>query len=407
MSKVVCIGESIVDIIPNDGRYVLTAGGAPVNVCACVSALGGKAYFLGNISNDAYGVFLYDEIKKCGIDTKYITRDSNHKSAISFVSLKDGDRSFEFFRENTADIFLSEDDIDDDMFESGDVLHFCSVCLVDSPIKRAHKKAIDFAKKNGAFVSFDLNMRPALWTSEEDMLSAILKFLPYADIIKMSIEERYALSQYINSNGKQHSGNQSENQTGMPNKNQLGNQLENTEIQSKNQTENQAEETEKQSIQRIFDVATSCKLLILTKGSDGSTAYDRNLNHVSCSAVKANVVDTTGAGDCFIGSLLYLISTNKLHLTPDSPQKNVIFDNNTQNQIEVVNKSQNTFVFDSTEHNINGFDKTQFDKNNQNSPQLDRVKTALQFASSACALEIADYGGLRSMRRLKGLTFME
>lgn len=400
MSKVVCIGESIVDIIPNDGRYVLTAGGAPVNVCACVSALGGNAYFLGNISNDAYGVFLYDEIKKCGINTKYITRDSNHKSAISFVSLKDGDRSFEFFRENTADMFLSEVDIDNEMFESGDVLHFCSVCLVDSPTKRAHKKAITLARKNGAFVSFDFNMRPALWTNEEDMLRAILEFLPYADIIKMSIEERYALSQYINSNGN-------DNQTETQNKNQLGNQLQNTEIQSKNQTENQAEEIEKQSIRRIFDIATSCKLLILTKGSDGSTAYDRNLNHVSCPATKTNVVDTTGAGDCFIGSLLYLISTNKLRLTPDSPQQNVIFDNNAQKQIEFDNTSQNTFVFDSTEHRINGLTTTDFDKNNQNSPQLDRVKTALQFATSACALEIADYGGLRSMCRLKGLTFKE
>lgn len=394
MSKVVCIGESIVDIIPKDSRFVLTAGGAPVNVCACVSALGGKACFLGNISNDAYGVFLFDEIKKCGIDTTYTKRDSNHKSAISFVSLKDGDRSFEFFRENTADMFLSEDDVDDDMFESGDVLHFCSVCLVDSPIKRAHKKAIALARKNGAIVSFDLNMRPALWTNEENMLRAILEFLPSADIIKMSSEECYALSQYINSHGKQQSGNQGDNH-----------QFENVEIQAEKHPKIQAEEIEKQSIQHIFDVATSCKLLVLTKGSDGSTAYDRDLKCVSCSAVQTKVVDTTGAGDCFIGSLLHLISANKLNLTLDSPQQNVIFDNNMQKQTEFVKKSQNTFEFDTTEHRINGLTTTDFDKINQNNTQLDKLQPALQFAASACAIEIADYGGLRSMRRLKGLTF--
>lgn len=390
MSKVVCIGESIVDIIPKDGRFVLTAGGAPVNVCACVSALGGEAYFLGNISKDAYGVFLFDEIEKCGINTTYIKRDSEHKSAISFVSLKDGDRSFEFFRDNTADMFLNEDDIDEDMFNNGDILHFCSVCLVDSPTKRAHKKAIDIAKKNGAIVSFDLNMRQSLWTNEDDMMKAIVEFLPYADIIKISSEECSALLQYLNRNG----GNQTEKQID----NQINNRLEKTELQADRQPEKQAEEIERQSVQRIFDLATSCKLLVLTKGGEGSTAYDRNLNCVSCSAVQTKVVDTTGAGDCFIGSLLYLISTNKLSLALDKkPQNQTAFDN----------KEHEFCPLDIMEHSINVLDKIQFDKNTQNNTYLNQLQTALRFAASACAIEIADYGGLHAMRRLKGLRFKE
>lgn len=360
MSKVVCIGESIVDIIPKDSRFVLTAGGAPVNVCACVSALGGEAYFLGNISNDAYGVFLFDQIKKCGIHTTYTKRDSNHKSAISFVSLKDGDRSFEFFRENTADMFLSEDDVADDIFERGDVLHFCSVCLVDSPTKRAHKKAIALAKKNDAIVSFDLNMRPSLWTNDEDMMRAIIEFLPSADIIKISNEELYSLSQYLNSNGEK--------------------------------------QAEKKSIQQVFDLATSCKLLVLTKGGNGAIAYDRNLNCVSCSAVQTKVVDTTGAGDCFIGSLLYLISTNKFNLN---------IGKNTQNQTEFDNKEHEFRPLGTPEHDINGLDKTQFDNSTQNDTYFNQLQTALRFASSACAIEISHHGGLRSMRHLKGLTFKE
>lgn len=387
MSKVVCIGESIVDIIPKDSRFVLTAGGAPVNVCACVSALGGEAYFLGNISNDAYGVFLFDQIKKCGIHTTYTKRDSNHKSAISFVSLKDGDRSFEFFRENTADMFLSEDDVADDIFERGDVLHFCSVCLVDSPTKRAHKKAIALAKKNDAIVSFDLNMRPSLWTNDEDMMRAIIEFLPSADIIKISNEELYSLSQYLNSNGEKQSDNQNKSQIDNQVDNQIDNHLENTEIQA-----------EKKSIQQVFDLATSCKLLVLTKGGEGAIAYDRNLNCVSCSAVQTKVVDTTGAGDCFIGSLLYLISTNKMHLN---------IGKNTQNQTEFDNKEHEFRPLGTPEHDINGLDKTQFDNSTQNDTHFNQLQTALRFASSACAIEISHHGGLRSLRHLKGLTFKE
>ncbi len=350
MGKVVCIGESIVDIIPNDGRFVLTAGGAPVNVCACVSALGGKAYFLGKISNDAYGVFLYDEIKKCGISTTYIKCDSEHKSAISFVSHKGGDRSFEFFRDNTADMFLNEDDVKDDMLEKGDVLHFCSVCLVDSPTKQAHKKAIALAKKKGAIVSFDLNMRPSLWTNDGDMIRAIVEFLPYADIIKLSSEELSILSQYLNCN-KTETTADNETERQYETQDSIVKHTGKTHETQVNIDKCADKTTEIQIIQRIFDIAISCKLLILTKGGDGSTAYDRNLNCVSCDAVKTKVVDTTGAGDCFIGSLLYLISTNKFNLS------------------------------------------------------IDQIQTALQFASSACAIEISSYGGARAMRHLKSLTF--
>lgn len=312
MGKVVCIGESIVDIIPIEGTPVLTAGGAPVNVCACVSELGGHSCFLGSISTDEYGSFLYDEIKKCGIDTRYIQRDSEHKSAISVVSLANGDRSFEFFRENTADMFLSEQDVSDGMLEKEDILHFCSLCLVESPCKYAHKKAVLIAKKKGALVSFDLNMRPALWQKEQDMISAILEFLPYAHIIKMSDDELGILLQHMNCNG-----------------------------------------AEKESVNEIFKIATVCKLLVVTKGKNGCVAYDRSLNRISCSAAETNVVDTTGAGDCFIGSILYLISANKTDLS------------------------------------------------------FDKLQSALSFASTACAMEITEYGGVRAMRRLKGLTFTE
>lgn len=75
------------------------------------------------------------------------------------------------------------------MFENCAVLHFCSVDLVDYPVRGAHRRAIELAKQAGAFVSFDPNVRLPLWSSPADCQAAIRQFLPCADLVKLSDDE--------------------------------------------------------------------------------------------------------------------------------------------------------------------------------------------------------------------------
>ena len=60
MKKLLAIGEALVDIFNEE----IKVGGAPLNVCGAYSKLGGKAYFIGKLSNDEYGVLIKNKMQK-------------------------------------------------------------------------------------------------------------------------------------------------------------------------------------------------------------------------------------------------------------------------------------------------------------------------------------------------------
>lgn len=263
MSKVVCIGECLVDFLPcGDMMFAAKAGGAPANVCACVSKLGGKGCYLGKLSDDAFSQFLLKELRECGVNTDYTVIDSRYPTALAFVTLVDGERSFAFYRENTCDTMLSPDEISSEMLEQGDILHFCSVGLTQEPSLSAHVRAAELARECGATISYDFNLRPALWKSKEQMLTTAREFAIYADIIKASDDELDALYGV----------------------------------------------DEERAINEIFKENESVKVVLVTRGAKGAAVYDREGKKYSREAVATNVVDTTGAGDCFIGSVLYMLA---------------------------------------------------------------------------------------------------
>ncbi|MCK9319996.1 carbohydrate kinase [Methanoculleus sp.] len=270
MSKLIGIGECLIDFLPaKNNQYIMKSGGAPVNVCACVAMLGEKSYFLGKLSKDFFGEFLLKNIKNSGINTEYISY-SNESTSLAFVSLDEkGDRHFSFYRDNNADLLLDENEVKSEYFEKGDVLHMCSVGLVESPSKYAHIKAIKLAKQNNSFICFDVNIRLSLYPSEKKCKDTVLEFLPYANIIKLTDEELEFLIGKID---------------------------------------------EKNAIQKLFEISKDAKFVFLTKGENGATVYDRNLNSIKKPALKVKVVDTTGAGDCFIGCVIYKLLTIKNEL---------------------------------------------------------------------------------------------
>jgi fructokinase len=272
MPKVFSIGEALIDFIPNQKGIALkdvngfekAPGGAPANVAAAVSKLGGKSAFLGKLGEDSFGDFLIEVLNQVGVDTNYIKRTKEANTALAFVSLKqDGNRDFSFYRNPSADMLLKEDEIEEEWFSKGDVLHFCSVDLIEAPVKYAHIKAIDSIIKKGGIVSFDPNVRLPLWDNPEDCRKTILEFIPLAHILKISDEEL----EFI---------------TGI--------------------------KDEKSALESLFK--GNVKVVIFTRGSEGADIYTKNYE-VRVSGTKVSAVDTTGAGDAFIGAVLYkLIDKN-------------------------------------------------------------------------------------------------
>ena len=266
--RLVAIGEALIDFIPDKTgcnfdevtAFAPKLGGAPANVCGAFSRLTGKSSLITKLGADPFGDKIVKELGEAGIDTSRIVRTDEANTALAFVSLADdGNRTFSFYRSPSADMLLNESEVTGKMFDDVFALHFCSVSLGDFPMKEAHRKAIRLAKKKGAIISFDPNLRPALWKSEAAMKAAVREFIPMADILKISDEELEFIT------GK-------------------------TDID--------------EACDALF--AQGVKLLVYTRGKNGSKLITKSASGEHAGA-KAKAVDTTGAGDAYIGSLLWFL----------------------------------------------------------------------------------------------------
>lgn len=269
MCKLIGIGEALIDMIPtetdkpirNVAAFMPIVGGAPANVCGAFSKLSGQSQMITQLGNDPFGEKIIETFLSFNIGCEYIQRTDEANTALAFVALKsDGNREFSFYRKPSADMLLSAEQIQENWFEGAFALHMCSVSLGNFPMKEAHKKAISFAKSKGALVSFDPNLRFNLWPTKEALKEAVVEFLPYADVLKVSDEEL----EFI---------------TGI--------------------------KDEEEAIKSLFK--GDVKLVVYTKGADGACAYTKSETAKS-NGVKVDALDTTGAGDAFIGSFLYSLS---------------------------------------------------------------------------------------------------
>ncbi|MBO5371668.1 MAG: carbohydrate kinase [Lachnospiraceae bacterium] len=273
--KLYAIGEALIDFIPEESgksiKEVLgfrpAVGGAPANVCGAFCKLGGKAGMITQLGDDPFGDKIIEEFIKYEIDCDHVLRTKEANTSLAFVALKeDGNREFSFYRKPGADMLLKAKSLQKEWFADTYALHFCSVSLGDFPMKKAHEKAIDYAKEAGGIISFDINLRLALWESEQALRQAVWEFIPKAHILKISDEELEFVT------GK-------------------------------------ASMEEAKEDLFIGDV----ELLIYTKGAEGAECYTKNTRAESAGK-RVKAVDTTGAGDGFIGSFLYQMFADGVEL---------------------------------------------------------------------------------------------
>ncbi len=267
--KLIAIGEALIDFIPAEKgcafddveSFFPAVGGAPANVCGAFSRLGGDALFLTQLGDDPFGHKIERYLKEVGIDTSHILFTDKANTALAFVSLdKDGDRTFSFYRNPSADMLYDKEMVPEDVFKDAFALHFCSVSLGDFPMKEAHRRAVELASGEGCLISFDPNLRFPLWKNSDALKQAVDEFMPCADILKISDEEL----EFI---------------TGCD------------DIRA--------------ALPSLFDV--NIKLVLFTCGKNGAYAFTKNAEgHTD--VMPCEVVDTTGAGDAAIGSFLWKLN---------------------------------------------------------------------------------------------------
>ena len=199
MRPLICFGEALIDClhtgyIPADGLKIAEfrhfPGGAPANVAVAFARLGGQARFAGQVGDDPFGKFLESALTHYDVDTRFLHFHPNANTALAFVSLdKEGDRSFSFYRDRTADLLFSMDQVSDAWFIDRPVFHVCSNTLTTADIAAVTRYALDRAGRAGCTISFDVNLRPGLWPSGKIDRSRCNSVVRSADFIKFAKEE--------------------------------------------------------------------------------------------------------------------------------------------------------------------------------------------------------------------------
>jgi fructokinase len=275
MYDVTAIGEVLIDFTPGGSTendillFERNPGGAPANVVAALAKLGKKTSFIGKVGNDEFGIFLRDELKNSQIETKGLVFSDEINTTLAFVHLNhQGDRSFTFYRNPGADMTLREEEVDLDIIKESRIFHFGSLSMTHEPAASATLKAVAYAKDKGLIISYDPNLRKALWDNLDRARFTILEGFKYADIVKISDEEL----EFLTGTKELESGS--------------------LELQNRFQT----------------------PLIFVTLGAEGS--FYRFGNQVGLlSGYPVKTVDTTGAGDAFLAGILYRVLEGNKSLT--------------------------------------------------------------------------------------------
>ena len=197
MKGILCFGEALIDFhrqAPGAAgappSFIPYTGGAPANVAVAAAKLGGSAAFIGMLGADMFGDMLLSSLQEMGVDTRYVVRTDAALTALAFVSLDaHGERSFSFYRPPAADLLFAEGDFNDKAFIEAGVFHVCSNSLTEPAIAATTVAGMKRARAGGVLVSFDMNLRPALWPRDEDPSPRIWEALHAADLVKLSVEE--------------------------------------------------------------------------------------------------------------------------------------------------------------------------------------------------------------------------
>ncbi|MDE6505588.1 MAG: carbohydrate kinase [Clostridia bacterium] len=189
---ILCAGEILADMIGSekDGAYFYErkAGGAPFNVACGIKKFGGKVKFAGSVGDDLIGGFLAEFAESRGLDGLIVEKRSDANTTLAFVQLdKNGERSFCFYRKNTADYKMPE--ISEEQLKDVDIVHVgslmisedCGLCYAENLIKKAHAL--------NKLVSFDVNFRSDIFRDESVAAERYGRILELADILKFSEEE--------------------------------------------------------------------------------------------------------------------------------------------------------------------------------------------------------------------------
>lgn len=241
-------------------RYL---GGSPANIAVGLARLGKKCGFFARVSDDQFGTFVTDFFNNEGIDTSRIVRCKNgEKIGLTFTEIKsETESSIVMYRNEAADLKLECEDIDEEYIKQGAAVLISGVALAESPSREASLKALALAKKNNIPVIFVIDYRSYNWKNDDEIAVYYSLVASQSDIIVGSRGE-YDLAEKLTSlNG-----------------------------------------TDKASAE--YWQSKGAKIVIVTHGKDGSTAYTADGQSYSIKPFPVKLLKSFGGGDGYTSSFL-------------------------------------------------------------------------------------------------------
>jgi fructokinase len=276
MKKILCIGEALIDMICTDtgqslshGQHFLKKpGGAPTNVAAAIAALGGRVELAAKVGIDPFGKHLIEVMQEFQVSTQWILQDPHYFTTFAFVSLmENGERDFYFNRGADGQLTIEEvDKIDLDEFS---IVHFGSATgFLPGPLQAAYHGLFQKCLQRDIFISFDPNYRHLLFQhSSQGFVDQCWDFISCCHFFKLSDDEAMLVT------GKKTL------------KEATGILLERSKA--------------------VFTITLGKEGTLL--GCEGKT--------VIIPSIPVKPVDTTGAGDAFVGAMLYQLNNFKSDMT--------------------------------------------------------------------------------------------
>jgi fructokinase len=288
MNNIFCIGELLIDMVCTDKKglkygkkFEKKAGGAPANVAVAVSKLGGSSYFLGQVGKDFFGDFLIESLESYGVNIDMMIQKDT--TTIALVGIDEfGERNFDFLRGGDGN--YSYDLINFDRINNNDIIHFGSATgFLGGELEKTYFKLLNFTNKNNIFVSFDPNYRDTLIEDKflNDFIDKCIEFIKLSDFVKLSDDELFLITK----------------------KNTL-----------------------EEGIEFLHDLGV--KVITITLGDKG-TLLSINKTKKIIPSISIHQVDSTGAGDAFVGAVLFKLSSfdNKKNISFEEWEDIILFAN--------------------------------------------------------------------------------
>lgn len=263
---ILCCGEALIDMIQSvtdsgDPCFAPHAGGAVFNTAIALGRLRAPCSFLTGLSTDLFGDQLRLSLSDSHVDT-HLAVVSDRPTTLAFVRLTDGQASYTFYDENTAGRELRPEQLPvlpDDV----SALYVGGISLINEPCAEFYA-ALAVREAADRVVVLDPNVRVGFIQDADRYRARLSRIIAKTDILKVSDDDLHWI---------------------VPGPSAL---------------------TEKVQIM----LNSGPKIVILTKGVEGASAFLQDGGIVSVPAQRVELVDTVGAGDTFNAGVLAKLAEN-------------------------------------------------------------------------------------------------